>query len=51
MTHLDQQLVDELAHCYAAAVVRRLLKGPEEGLGDQPFPEDDKKVTDQEAST
>ncbi len=51
MTNPDAGLLDELARCYAAAVVRNLLEGQEECLGEQALPKDDKKVTEQEAST
>ena len=34
MIQFDTKLLDELARCYAAVVVRRLLEGPEEDPGE-----------------
>ena len=51
MIQFDTELLDELARCYAAAVVSSFLEGQEEDSGEQALPASDPKMTDQEAST
>ena len=49
MSSFDPRLLDGLAQCYADAVVRRLLEGPDHPSGKRALPASNQEMTDQEA--